>query len=80
MYTTQGRPVLLYGDVVYVRLAAAPTAEYGGYVVTTDGALCLAGMPSAFWADVRSRWAFFSVLVGLLKSVCRAMPDIRSGF
>lgn len=57
---TQGRPVLLFGDVVYVRLAAAPTAEYGGFVVATDGALCLAGMPSAFWTEINSRWAHFT--------------------
>ncbi|KAK9799412.1 hypothetical protein WJX73_005424 [Symbiochloris irregularis] len=51
----EGRPMLLFGDVVYVRFASSPTTEYGGYVVATDGALCLAGMPSAFWQQVTNR-------------------------
>ena len=52
----QGHPVLLFGDVVFVRLASAPTIEYGGYVVFTDAATCLLGMPAAFWEAVDSRY------------------------
>jgi hypothetical protein len=45
----QARPGLVFGDVVYFRLAAAPTVEFAAAVVATDGSRCLLAMPDAFW-------------------------------
>ncbi|KAK9825126.1 hypothetical protein WJX81_000626 [Elliptochloris bilobata] len=48
----EGRPALVFGDVVYLRFADAPGVEYATAVVATEQATCLLAAPPALWQRV----------------------------
>lgn len=45
----QGRPVLLPGDMLYLRSEVHPDIEFGTRLLATDGTTCLLVPPSTFW-------------------------------
>jgi hypothetical protein len=45
----QGRPVLLPGDMLYLRSDAHPDVEFGTRLLAADGTTCLLVPPSTFW-------------------------------
>lgn len=46
---SQGRPVLLPGDTLYLRSEAHPDVEFGARLLAADGTTCLLVPPSTFW-------------------------------
>eukprot|EP00884_Botryococcus_braunii_P022696 jgi/Botrbrau1/910/Bobra.0167s0026.1 len=51
----EGKPALIFGDLVYVRAAAATNVEYAMVVLETSGTRVLLGAPHSFWEEFR-RW------------------------
>lgn len=47
----EGRPSLVTGDCLYVRLDSQPAEEYCGQLVAADGNRCLVAMPPAWWVQ-----------------------------
>eukprot|EP00891_Asterochloris_glomerata_P007086 jgi/Astpho2/7086/Aster-x1407 len=53
----EGRPTLVLGDNVFLRLVAELDTEWAGVVVATEQTRCLVAMPHAFWEKQQSDFA-----------------------
>lgn len=49
----EGRPVLVMGDSVHIRMADSPTVDYQATVLATSASTVFLCMPNAFWGNAR---------------------------